>query len=265
MLFRPRQGTLDMVIHIYYRHASMRVLGARSRPNWFSYARCFNNLIETSADAFMTGRAVLNVVYDGSEADFETNDVYPLYQQAKVAGFKVTPEVRFISGGDQRKAWRACLELVNQDIESGKVRGDDLIYLLENDYVHVPTWVDKIDEVVRSGLKWEYLTMYDHLDKYPALCSSQDASRYTSLKSQIYCTGSHHWRTTPSTCATYMLPVKVFLSDRKVLKLGIYDFKLFKILGHLRRRTLISPVPSLATHSMTEYLAPAVEWERMCK
>lgn len=254
-----------MAIHIYYRHASMRVLSAKSRPSWFSYGLCFNNLLETTADAFKTGTAVLNVVYDGSEDDFETNDVYPLYQQAQSAGFKVAPEVRFISGGDQRKAWRACVELVNQDIESGKVHGNDLIYLLENDYIHASDWVEKIDEVVRSGVKWEYLTMYDHLDKYPGLCTSQDAGRYTKLKSQIYCTGSHHWRTTPSTCATYMLPVRVFLADRKVLKLGIYDFKLFKILGSLRRRTLISPIPSLSTHSMTEYLAPTIDWESVCK
>lgn len=256
---------LNMVIHIYFRHASMRVLSAKSRPNWFSYGQCFSNLLETTSDAFKSGKAVLNFVYDGDEDDFETNDVYPVYQQAKTAGFAVPPEVRFISGGDQRKAWRACIELVNQDIESGKVRADDLIYLLENDYIHVPHWVEKVDEVVKSGLKWEYLTMYDHLDKYPGLCTSDDAQRYTSLKSQIFCTGSHHWRTTPSTCATYMLPVRVFLSDRKVLKLGIYDFKLFKILGSLRRRTLISPIPSLSTHSMTEYLAPAVAWESVSK
>jgi len=254
-----------MAIHIYYRHASMRVLSAKSRPDWFSYARCFGNLLDTTGEGLRTGKVVLNVVYDGSEDDFKTNDIYPLYDQAKAAGYKVAPELRFISGGDQRKAWRACVELVNQDIENGKLSKDDLIYLLENDYIHVSGWIEKIDEVLNSHVRWEYLTMYDHLDKYPDLCSSPDAARYTKLKSQIYCMGSHHWRTTPSTCATYILPVRVFLSDRKLLKLGIYDFKLFKILGYLRRRTLISPVPSLATHSMNEYLAPAVDWEGMCK
>lgn len=252
-----------MAIHVYYRHASMRVLTAKSRPEWFSYSKCFNNFLETVDLNLERGKVVLNVVYDGSQADFETSELSARFREIAEAGLAIKPELRIISGGDQRKAWRACVDLVRQDIVTGKVGANDYVYFLENDYMHVPGWVKKIDELVASGAEWDYLTLYDHSDKYPGLCASPDSARYSNLKSKIYCTGSHHWRTTPSTCATYIVPVRVFLADLRLLRLGIYDFKLFKLLSYLRRRTLVSPLPSLATHSMTEFLAPAVDWERL--
>jgi hypothetical protein len=256
-----------MALHIYYRHAPSRVLGQKLRPSWFSYRRCFDNLVGTVASALADGRVTLSFVFDGSEEDFRSDEtcgaVARLIQgRGAVAG---AVDIRFISGGDQRKAWKQALALVLDDVGRGRAAVHDYVYFLENDYVHVADWLSKFDELAASSIRWDYLTLYDHLDKYPDLTTAADATRYRNLKSKIFCTGTHHWRTTPSTCATYVLPVKILLRDRLLLELGIADFKLFSILGRARRRTLLSPIPSLATHSMTEFLAPAVNWEGCVK
>lgn len=253
-----------MALHIYYRHAPGRVLGQKLRPDWFSYRRCFDNLVGTVANAVADGRVTLSFIFDGSEDDFCSDETFGtvtrLIQGRGVVDGAV--EARFISGGDQRKAWKQALSLVLDDVGRGRVAVNDYVYLLENDYVHVADWLAKFDELAASNIRWDYLTFYDHLDKYPDLTAAADATRYRNLKSRIFCTGTQHWRTTPSTCATYLVPVKVLLRDRLLLELGIADFKLFTILSKARRRTILSPIPSLATHSMTEFLAPVVNWER---
>jgi hypothetical protein len=240
------------------------VLGRKQRPSWFSYRRCFENLVDTVEEAIADGRVTLNLVYDGSEEDFRSDETCDAMTRLAQRGWVVdgTVTIRFIAGGDQRKAWKQALSLVLGDIAGNRVAINDYVYLLENDYVHVADWLSKFEELAASNIKWDYLTLYDHLDKYPDLTTAADSARYRSLKSRIFCSGTQHWRTTPSTCATYLLPVKVLLGDRLLLEPGIADFKLFGILCKARRRTLLSPVPSLATHSMTEFLAPAVNWDR---
>lgn len=253
-----------MTLHIYYRHAPPRVLAHKLRPSWFSYRRCFDNLVDTLGSAIADGRVTLNFVFDGSDEDFRSDEtceaVTRLVQGRGVIADSV--RIRFISGGDQRRAWKQALSLVLDDVSQAHVVVNDHVYLLENDYVHVTGWLSKFEELVASNIRWDYLTLYDHLDKYPELTTAADATRYKKLKSRVFCTGSQHWRTTPSTCATYLLPVKVLLEDRRLLELGIADFRLFSILRKARRRTILSPVPSLATHSMIEFLAPTVNWER---
>jgi len=253
-----------MALHIYFRHAPSRVLSRKLRPGWFTYQRCFENLVGTVESALADRRVTLNFVFDGLEADFlsdETCGAVTRLIQGRT-GIADAVAIHLISGGNQRKAWKQALSLVLNDVGKGRVAVNDYVYLLENDYVHVANWLSKFNELAASNIKWDYLTLYDHLDKYPDLTTTTDATRYKHLKSKVYCTGTQHWRTTPSTCATYLLPVKILLADRLLLELGIADFKLFSILCKAKRRTLLSPLPSLATHSMTGFLAPAVNWER---
>lgn len=253
-----------MTIHIYYRHTAVRRLRPQKRPEWFSYAGAMANLLNSSRNALVTGQVILNVVYDGAVEEFEQDEVFAEIEafRAQVALPDTAIRIHSIAGGDQRKAWKACLSIVDA-LENSP--GDDLIYFLENDYIHVPDWLEKIAELQASGIRWDYLTLYDHPDKYPEICPSPDAQRYTDLKSRVFSTGSHHWRTTPSTCATYLTRVQTYLADRAILKLALYDFKLFKLLTSLKRRRLLSPIPSLSTHSMSEFMAPAIDWEAVTR
>lgn len=248
-----------MKIHIYYRHVPSGRSAGKLRPAWFSHERCLANLIETMEAGLAAGHVVLTVVFDGSAeahaADFSSTHLERLQGRFGPAAARV----RFVQGGDQRKAWRACVGLVRDDCD-GIIQPGDLVYLLENDYLHLPGWLDEVRTLSDAGVAWEYLTLYDHPDKYPNACAHPDAQRHRGLQSRVFATRQRHWRTAPSTCATYMLSRETFLKDFPLLRLGIYDLRLFKLLTRLRRRVLVSPMPALATHCMSDLLAPVVDW-----
>jgi hypothetical protein len=246
-----------MTIHIYFRHCPTARLTPQARPAWFGYDLCFANLVETTRQGREAGRIILHIVFDGSPEALQTNVIsphlFPLFEQTPAA-----IHIHHVEGGNQRAAWRACLGVIG---DGAGIADDDMIYLLENDYLHVPDWVARLEELAASPIEWDYATLYDHPDKYPGYTEVADSARYRNLFSKIFCAGSHHWRTTPNSTGTYILRGRTYRRDLPILRLGLYDFRLFKLLGLARRTTVVSPLPSLSTHSMSEYLAPVVAWD----
>jgi len=251
-----------VTIHIYYRHCPTIRLTPQTRPAWFGYDTCFANLLETTEQGRREGRIILHVVFDGSPEALRDDAIGSRLFPLLTASPQETPSihVHHIKGGNQRAAWRACLSVI---ADGAGIADDDLIYLLENDYLHVPDWVARLSELAVSPIPWDYATLYDHPDKYPGYTDAPDSRRYRHLTGRLFCSGTQHWRTTPSSTATYILRGRTYRSDRSILRLGIYDYRLFKLLGFVRRRTVVSPVPSLATHSMSAYLAPVVAWDEL--
>lgn len=251
-----------MTIHIYYRHTPIQRSSGKFRPDWFSHEKCFLNLLKTIHPGLQNGKVHLHLVFDGSESelreDFAIGYLDRLSLENSAAGRSI--HCHMISGGDQRKAWRAVVALAKAHCEDKTIQPHDLIYFLENDYVHREGWVDEVNQLVSHGICWDYLTLYDHPDKYPNFCEHGDSRYYGSLRSQIFVTPKRHWRTTPGTCATYMLSREAFLHDEWLLRLGIYDFRLFQILTKALRRRLLSPLPALSTHCMSDFLSPNVDW-----
>lgn len=246
-----------MTIHIYFRHCPTARLTPQARPAWFGYDLCFANLVETTRQGREAGRIILHIVFDGSPEALQTDAIaphlFPLFEQTPAA-----IHIHHIEGGNQRAAWRACLGVIG---DGAGIADDDLIYLLENDYLHVADWVSRLEELAASPIDWDYTTLYDHPDKYPGYTDVADSARYRNLIGKVFCAGSQHWRTTPSSTGTYILRGRTYRRDLPVLRLGLYDNRLFKLLGLVRRVTVVSPLPSLSTHSMSEYLAPVVAWD----
>jgi hypothetical protein len=251
-----------MTIHIYYRHTSTQRSHGKMRPEWFSHEKCFANLLSSIEPNLRGGQVQLHLVFDGSEsemqADFVVRHLNELSEQHD--DLRRVLHGHRISGGDQRKAWRAAVKLVKAHCEDGMIHSRDLIYLLENDYVHRLGWIREIERLSQEGIHWDYLTLYDHPDKYPDLCRHGDSKYYRRLRTQLFATSTHHWRTIPSTCATYLLSRETFLRDHILLKMGIYDFRLFWILTKIRRRRLLSPIPAFSTHCMWKFLSPCIDW-----
>lgn len=255
-----------MKLHIYYRHTPVARSAGKFRPAWFTHERCFLNLLDTVRAHLVAGTVHLTVVFDGTGQDLQ-NDFIPTHLvregHANPSILDAVRTVR-IDGGDQRKAWRACVNLVRHDVDDAIGKGDT-IYLLENDYMHRPGWIEEVGALAEQGVEWDYLTLYDHPDKYPNHCSHPDAARYSALRVKLFATATRHWRTVPGTCATYMLSRETFLRDHVLLKQGIFDFNLFRILTRMKRRVVISPIPALSTHSMSGLLAPTVDWDEVIK
>jgi hypothetical protein len=173
------------------------------------------------------------------------------------------------------------------DILSGQTDAN-FVYFAEDDYFYLPGAIVKLVEFARKTEGVDFITPYDHPDRY------EDSTwRQRPLVRSF---GGRHWRTTSSTCLTFLATRSALVKNRSLFKKfrrgdddcaiwqaltergSLFDFRVhaatfqrFKIwlktwlYGYRRimfRRTyrLWSPLPSVATHLALPYLAPAVDW-----
>lgn len=237
-------------IHIFYRHVHSKAdKNSRDpnkrRPDWFSYERCFRNLLTTIRSDPQGDRVKITVMFDGRYEDF-VEDFISGYQANPEYGI----ELKFLEAGSDKNSALITLHYIAR---SGIPDGD-VVYMLENDYMHAPGWVSKVLELYDANIAFDYVSLYDHMDKY-------FLEMYAGLQSRIVVTPSQHWRTAPSSCASYLVQMATFKADYDVLAQGLPDYYFFKILAEQRQRVLLTPIPGLSTHGMAGYLSPAVPWE----
>lgn len=242
----------DRQLHIYYRHVHVKADKTsrdpnKHRPAWFSHETCFRNLLNTIFNDPLAHRVTLTIVYDGSVEDFTQDFIAPYY---------ATPEfglqLQFIKAGSDLNSFLITLGMARVSaLASG-----DLIYVLENDYLHQHGWVSKVFGLYESGIKFDYVSLYDHRDKY-------HYEMYAGLTAKLVYSPTHHWRTAPSTCASFILERQILERDYEVFSSGLTDYYFFSRLIGERGGVLLTPVPGLATHSMEGYLSPVVDWERL--
>lgn len=197
------------------------------------------------------------------------------------------------------KAWGLAVELtsngntgtfkyiINEVLE--KYNDDEYVYLLEDDYLHLPG----AKEILLEGLQIaDYVSLYDHPDMY-TLHEEGGANPFYHRgggKCQVYLTAHSHWRTTVSTTMTFAARVKTLKEDREIwntINIGNIpkDFYSFVVLTKQRDaddftymqqqqqstlielmrynmgaahpdRKLISALPAKATHTEIGLVAP---------
>jgi hypothetical protein len=225
-----------MKIHIYYRHAVTNNSG-RYRPSWFSYEKCFKNLLKT-----IEGYNNINLTL---AMDGDINQDFIKNYQNKFTLFSTNYKSSLLS-------YRALLNYIREQ----HMEHDELIYFLENDYLHVDDWVDKLIELYSTFSNLNYVSLYDHNDKY-------FLPMYDNLSSKIIVTSSHHWRTTPSTCGSFIINRKLFDEDYDVWSTTIGDHNTFMYLNENRNRFVLTPLPGLSTHCMENLISPTINWEQI--
>ena len=134
-------------IHIFYRHYNITGTELR-RPQWFNYEKCFLRLLETIKD---NDKVILHIVYDNKIQGYNWINKYK-------DNFKF---IEFEGGSD----WASFIK-VGSILEAYNIQESDLIYILENDYIHVDGWVDKVFELFNTFSNLNYVSLYDHKDKY---------------------------------------------------------------------------------------------------
>lgn len=124
----------------------------------------------------------------------------------------------------------------------------DKVLLTEDDYYYLPEAGKIIEEALDS---LEFLTPYDHPGYYYE--SDHDYKRNVAL------VGDRHWQTVSSTCLTFATrgeSIKEVIDTMKGY--GWQDH--FMWLELTEKHQLWSPIPSLATHMETPYLASNFLW-----
>lgn len=230
------------MIHIFYRHYPISER-EHWRPDWFDYEKCFLNLLESIGDK---DNVRINVVYDGNK---DSNFI-----------FKYDLNFYYIDAKSDYESFKKTLDIIKES----NIEDDQIVYLLENDYLHVKNWDIEVEEFMKTKNE-SYLSLYDHNDKY--------SNGYSELMSKIIVTKTHHFRTTPSTCGSFITTKKTLLEDysahynspeiTKVFSDMPIDHAKFLLLKSLKNRGVYTPVPGLSTHCLVNLLSPTINWENV--
>ena len=245
-------------IYIYYRHVNSESQLNKSRPEWFTYERAFLSLINSIRSSATQVKVDITIFFDGDEKSFESDFISKYLTMESDIGREFSLKCEIVKGGSATGAWREALPYIKS---RKKYQNNELIYFLENDYIHAPNWITEIDNLFNSGIRFDYASLYDHSDKYPLHAHFNNA--YKKLRSQIFVTSSCHWRTTHSTCGTFLVRPNIFFDDYYLWKNSpLTDRRIFPLLRWLKRRVLLTPIPGLSTHCMSAYMSPCVDWEK---
>jgi hypothetical protein len=138
---------------------------------------------------------------------------------------------------------------------------NDIIYFLEDDYLHKPGWIN----VLLDGFKYinaDYYTLYDHPNKYyPELIDKFPTS--------LFVTPTAHWRTTMSTTNTYACEFKtlkkhfnIHIQHCDLEAKWVKDHDKFTHLWNIGSN-LISCVPGYSSHIEENMLSPITDWSQI--
>ena len=226
-------------IKVFLRHWNGAINRKQNiRPEWFSYEKCYRSIKNANVD--------LIILLDGTKENHH---------------FQFDKEDNIIEyiGGSDASSLLYCLKT----IESFSLQDEDIIYIVEDDYLHKPDWENIMVEAFET-FDVDYVSLYDHPDKY-------FLPMYNDLQSKILHTKSIHWRTTPSCCNTYAAKWKTFKKHWNThIKYCLpeythdgYDHTKFLDLWK-QGSNLISCLPGYSTHcDEKHFLSPLTDWSKI--
>lgn len=174
--------------------------------------------------------------------------------------YKSRDHIDYVSVGHGAGTFNLALD------EALKLNCDEIVYFIENDYLHLPQSPKIIKE--GFGLGASFVSLYDHPDKY--LDPSQGGNPYCQgggEETRVYCTPSTHWKITNSTTMTFAAKVSTLKRVESILRKwtnGTHpnDFQMFLELRQ-EGESLITPIPGYSTHGETAWLTPHINWEEV--
>tara|TARA_R110002074_G_scaffold402324_1_gene607085 strand:- start:153680 stop:154393 length:714 start_codon:yes stop_codon:yes gene_type:complete len=237
------------VIHILNRHCKFSTISQhKQRPVGFSREKCHWNLLNTLKG--YEGQYELHYLFDGDPTDHFLEGLAPLVQLSAGSG-----AASFVKSIDY------ALEVAEDE---------DIIYFLEDDYMHAPGWLPLLQEGCDISDN-SYVSLYDHQDKYyrARLKSGKSTDpQYQKYRSEVTVTKSCHWRSAVSTTDTLAVKAK-HLREHK------YTFVLFSTMGHISEDhkrglklgeeglKLWTSIPGYSTHMEPTYMSPVRDWEQV--
>ena len=227
------------MIRVFQRHCNFSSNSHnKPRPDWFDREKIFESFIST-----LDERVDYTAFHDSGNGEIEEH-------------FLNNKNVNKISkkGGNDAQSF---LNLLNHVVEQN-YEDNDIIYFLEDDYLHRQGWVD----VLLEGFEYigaDYYTLYDHPDKYYL-------PMYENLQSKIIATPSSHWRTVPSTTNTYACRFKtlkqhfdIHVQYCDLVEKWTKDHDKFIHLWKIGSN-LVSSLPGYSTHVEGNMFSPTINW-----
>jgi hypothetical protein len=227
-------------IEVFVRHCHYsEVSRHKARPVGFTREKAYHNLLQTINPRL-------------ARLTFFLDTHFPMQGKHFVAQQKRYPVVEIQAGTEAGSFLRLLDHIMAQNFKP-----DTIVYLVEDDYLHREGWC----EVLLEGLGVpgaDYVTLYDHKDKY-------FLPQYDTLRSRVFHTRSCHWRTTPSTTNTFAARFATLRRDKDLQRAFSLDRKIscdhdkFCALAQ-QGAILISPIPGWSTHAEPAYASPCVDW-----
>ena len=142
---------------------------------------------------------------------------------------------------------------------------DDIVYFIENDYLHKPESVNILNEGFELGAS--FVALYDHPDKY--LDPGKGGNPYCvggAEDTRVYLTDSCHWKITNSTTMTFAAKVSTLKRTEEILRKHTNtahpnDFSMFLELRE-NNELLVTSIPGYSTHGETAWLSPLNNWKK---
>lgn len=231
-------------LHIFYRTSDKGY--PKDKPDYITSYNCLKNALER----FSPDIVDWHIMCDNCSK--ETMEwLYKLCDEYKVN----RKQIYEVSVGHGAGTFRLVYE------KALAFNDNDVVYFLENDYLHKKESYDAI-KFGFTSLNIDYLTLYDHPDKY-----DKDYI-YSSLykDSRVFFDGEFFWQKILSTTMTFASRVKTLKKDKKFFWKWTntkhpYDLYIF-IDIRLKNRVMVSPIPGLSTHGEKAFLSPKVDWSK---
>ena len=246
---------------LVFRHYREDLYSSRSRdpnkkrPKWFSNELCFKSLAKSILESNYSIDCQVLIWYDGTEEDLNTDPVIAIASElAKETKVSLLRKDYSHSGNNagESLSWGEMATYTLQQFNT------DIIYFVENDYIHRTHAVDGLFEIFNSSEQISYLSLADHLDYYHLPIHEK---RMTSLRYSR----NYIYREVFTTTGTFAVRYNVFLEDLPVFLDAKVDFRAFTHLTGIKGRILVAPLPALAGHCMTNLLPPAVNWDSVAE
>lgn len=211
------------------------------RPHWFNKEICYNSIQNDldEDDSF-------HVLFDGK------NNELPKYINEIILD-----NLLCFNGGSDAHSYKQVLDYVKNTFVKG-----DIIYIVEDDYLHLPGW----SNVLREGAKMRktnYWTLYDHPDKYEDNNLSQ---------SFIFKSDTSFWRTASSTTNTVAFRYETLMRHWSIhekycdFKAGMtWDHAKFLEIYETFKDVVSYPIPGHSTHCDNRAISPLRNWEKLSK
>lgn len=216
----------------------------KEKPNYINNRDCFTNAYQKLDSETTEFIVIADNITD------ETKQFLQLY----------TDNIIDVSVGHGAGTFNLALDMAL------KMDDNEIVYFLENDYVHREGAREVIEDLFSSDLLFDYVTLYDHPDKY--MNPYEGGNPFCSGKSEqtrVFLTNLTHWKYTSSATMTFMSKVSTLKQDETILRKWTsetypHDFNMFVELGQKGRR-VISPIPGYSTHGESRWLSPLINWK----